>query len=305
VRLPRLEAMAPGEAARRAFPDTLRGFGYEFRDDRLYKIGSDEGFTFEERPGDQAYNQARYEALGEVITDYVYAMLEARCQLSRLAVPASPAGPGFVFASSDWQSSERLLVLVHGSGVVRAGQWARRLIINDCLSTGTMAPFIARARSRGCATLLLNTNQRSVALPDGGAVAVPHSHTPISHALQVWQDYVARAQATKIAIVAHSYGGVVVAELFRALEQQQTDRVCGVALTDSVHGRGGGEAWGRLRQVSRNWVTSSSPLDTPVDRTQGDIPAVSAGVTSHEMTSSASMDSIFKFLDERLKEDEN
>jgi len=33
----------------------------------------------------------------------------------------------FVFASQNWMSTEdRLLVLIHGSGVVRAGQWARR-----------------------------------------------------------------------------------------------------------------------------------------------------------------------------------
>jgi len=33
----------------------------------------------------------------------------------------------FVFASKDWMTTEdRLLVLIHGSGVVRAGQWARR-----------------------------------------------------------------------------------------------------------------------------------------------------------------------------------
>jgi len=293
--------MAPGEAARGAFPDTLRGFGYEFRDDKLRKIGSDEGFTFEERPGDLAYNQARYEALGEVITDYVYAMLSARCRLERLPVPASPAGPGFVFGSSDWATSDRLLLLIHGSGVVRAGQWARRLIINDSLSTGTQAPFIAHARSRGMGVVCLNSNQRCVALPDGGSVAVPRSATPAEHALTVWRDYVAPASATSIAIVAHSYGGVVVSALFRSLPAADTARVCGVALTDSVHGGGGGEGWGRLKEVSRNWVTSSAPLDTPVRRSGDDIPAVSAGVTSHEMTSSASMHSIFAFLDERMK----
>lgn len=36
----------------------------------------------------------------------------------------------FVFASKNWMTTEdRLLLLIHGSGVVRAGQWARRC---DC-----------------------------------------------------------------------------------------------------------------------------------------------------------------------------
>lgn len=33
----------------------------------------------------------------------------------------------FIFASKDiFENKEKLLVLIHGSGVVRAGQWARR-----------------------------------------------------------------------------------------------------------------------------------------------------------------------------------
>ncbi|XDV20269.1 hypothetical protein PO909_025620 [Leuciscus waleckii] len=38
------------------------------------------------------------------------------------------------------------MVLIQGSGVVRAGQWARRLIINEDLNSGTQIPFINRAK---------------------------------------------------------------------------------------------------------------------------------------------------------------
>lgn len=40
---------------------------------------------------------------------------------------------------------DKLLVLIHGNGVVRAGQWARRLIINEDLDSGTQIPYIKRA----------------------------------------------------------------------------------------------------------------------------------------------------------------
>lgn len=73
----------------------------------------------------------------------------------------------------------QLLVLMHGSGVVRAGQWARRytkivflifldrltkillifrLIINENLDTGTQLPFIERAIKEGYAVIVTNTN---------------------------------------------------------------------------------------------------------------------------------------------------
>lgn len=39
----------------------------------------------------------------------------------------------FIFVSDDvFTNSDKLLVLVHGSGVVKAGQWARRSV-NQCV----------------------------------------------------------------------------------------------------------------------------------------------------------------------------
>ena len=98
-------------------------------------------FKFEVKPGNRAYNQRHYEALGEMLTEEVYRLLESS-GLERLAVPSMVEEDGggggavpqsFVFASPDYATADELLVLIHGSGVVRAGQWARRLIINESL----------------------------------------------------------------------------------------------------------------------------------------------------------------------------
>ena len=43
-------------------------------------------------------------------------------------------------------------------GVVRAGQWSRRLIINDGLEQGSQLPYIKRAIDRGYSILVMNTN---------------------------------------------------------------------------------------------------------------------------------------------------
>lgn len=52
----------------------------------------------------------------------------------------------FIYLSEDAMTNpDKLLVLVQGSGVVRAGQWARRLIINEDLDSGTQIPFINKA----------------------------------------------------------------------------------------------------------------------------------------------------------------
>ena len=82
----------------------------------------------------------------QVITEYVYKKLQTEAKLKKIRLPVSPkmivlfhsnstcvqldAKHGeprsFVFASDDASTTERLMVLIHGSGVVRAGQWARR-----------------------------------------------------------------------------------------------------------------------------------------------------------------------------------
>ena len=66
--------------------------------------------------------QRNYEKLGEVINEYVFCLLETIGGLNRVPL----AKGSFVFVSDDLETNEdKLMVIIHGSGVVRAGQWAR------------------------------------------------------------------------------------------------------------------------------------------------------------------------------------
>ena len=49
----------------------------------------------------------------------------------------------FVFQSPDALSSKKLMVIIHGSGVVRAGQWARRsdVTMYAALLWGMVSPY--------------------------------------------------------------------------------------------------------------------------------------------------------------------
>lgn len=92
---------------------------------------TDKEFEFNVKADDHWYNQRRYEALGDVITEHIYEML-IELGLQKISVPDGiPADEAtFIFASRpDFSDSEKILVLIHGSGAVRAGQWARRLLL--------------------------------------------------------------------------------------------------------------------------------------------------------------------------------
>lgn len=55
------------------------------------------------------------------MTEYVYELLVSEAELERKDL----IDDSFIFVSNDWDSNPKLLILIHGSGVVRAGQWAR------------------------------------------------------------------------------------------------------------------------------------------------------------------------------------
>lgn len=60
-----------------------------------------------------------------------------------------------------------------------------------------------------------------------------------------------------------------------------------------------------LQDVACDWVTSKSPLDTPVSASRDGIRKVSAGHTKHEWTSYSAIDSIFKFMEEKYEQRTN
>ena len=90
---------------------------------------TEEGFRFDVHEK-KADNQRRYEEIGKIMDREVYSLLETVGGLERVEVgPEEPRS--FIFCSPGIRTKEKVVMLIHGSGVVRAGQWARRLIINE------------------------------------------------------------------------------------------------------------------------------------------------------------------------------
>lgn len=66
-----------------------------------------------------------------MINEYIYELLEREGNLVKHELNGCASDTdeqrSFIFNSKDvYENSDKLLVLIHGSGVVRAGQWARR-----------------------------------------------------------------------------------------------------------------------------------------------------------------------------------
>lgn len=80
---------------------------------------------------DHSKNEKHYNELAEQIPGIVYELLEKE-GLKRTYIPfgAHPDKSTFVFTQpKPLHESKKLIVLIHGSGYVLAGQWARKYVL--------------------------------------------------------------------------------------------------------------------------------------------------------------------------------
>ena len=259
--------------------------GYYFTDEGEFLDKSGNKFEYAVHPI-QTKNQERYEDVGEAVTDHIYKVMENDFNLERVPIPreSKDEKTSFVFMSEGFiESPRRKLVLINGSGAVKAGQWARSIIINDNLMSGSMLPYIEWANKNEYDILVLNTNECDSDYPG--------STNPIEHAQTVWNDILSHVSDSSVFIVAHSFGGVVVQRLAR-MNEQFNNVIGKIAFTDSVH-------FGGIDTEADciNWVSSREPVNANLDYGSSSSCSVrSAGTTKHPWTSHFAMDSIFEWF---------
>ncbi|XP_066844735.1 cotranscriptional regulator ARB2A isoform X5 [Anser cygnoides] len=274
------------------FPDTLEGFEYIFNEKgQLRHAKTGEPFVFNYREDLHRWNQKRYEALGEIITKYVYGLLEKECHLKKVTLPvdATESEPkSFIFMSEDALTNpDKLLVLIHGNGVVRAGQWARRLIINEDLDSGTQIPYIKRAIEEGYGVIVLNPNENYIEVEKTKAQVHLSSDSSDEPAEKRERKDKIQKETKKRRDFYEKYRNPQkekeTMQMYIRMIQREAEvknKVTAVALTDSVHNVWHQEAGKTIREWMRencfNWVSSSEPLDTAVESMLPDCPRVSA-----------------------------
>jgi len=294
----------------REFPASIEGFGYHFNDNgQLRSIETNGPFQFEVKAGNHRHNQLHYEALGKAVEEHIYHLLVTQEGLEKVIVPIDAIekeAKSFIFMSPDIEKYDRMLILINGAEPVRAGQWSRSLIINHSLESGSQIPYIREAKKNGYGVVILNTNQNSDI--ESGKGTVRGSESPEDHFVYVWDKIINVKKVKDIAIMAHSYGGVVVVNCALKRLGEVKDKVFAVAMSDSVHGSMPipkspevkyFQDW--FKERSMNWVSSPLPLDTHVDSPNRiDSRRVSAGTKRHVETSWKAFSSVFKFFEEKL-----
>lgn len=218
-----------------------------------------------------------------------------------LNVDPKTTATSFIFSSRPelLRKPKKLLVLINGSGVVRAGQWARSLIINHSVEAGTQIPYINEGRSRDFDILCLNTNENYGSKGE----KLPKSGFPVEHAKYVWEDIILPADPEAVAIVAHSYGGHVTMSMARQFPEFFKEKVFAVCFTDSVENSAPDVIREHMSNITVNWAASDKPLDSVLrPMSKSNVEFRSAAHVKHEFTTYSSQKAVFEFIDKRYEE---
>ncbi|XP_067941953.1 serine/threonine-protein kinase Nek5-like [Watersipora subatra] len=242
-------------------------------------------------------NRLRFSGIMEILTDDLFQRMSGM-GLKKLPVPLGPRvdptfdNPGTViFATPDWKRCRNLLVLIHGSGQVKVGQWAqKRMVYSNSLESGTQLPYIRKALANDYELLILNCNDYK---------PVTGCDSFINHGLYVWKNYVMKSEAQKIAIKSHSHGGSIVEAVYNNFESHFRKKVYANAFT--------GDASVQVplndftRAITRSWIKSSEPLGMAL-HTGSELSCISAGTTEHSYTPHNAFPKVFEFLAERFSD---
>ncbi|XP_034268515.1 putative protein FAM172B [Pantherophis guttatus] len=304
-------------------------FKYDFnKNGDLKHVDTNEPFVYNYQ-NSYKDNHKRYQIIGQLITQYVYELLEKVCSLQKIYIPTCTADSkihSFFFMSENaLTNSSTLLVLLQDQGTFRAGQWTQSSIIHDGLQHGSQIPFITMALQCSWGVIVLNPNDNFVdlkiepeclSLLENDAIcplnlswAVPkrNSSNPEEHTIYVWDHFISKTSSKNVAFVAHGYGGLIFINLLMQRTLEVMNKVYAVALIDSKHhmkhqtqGNSDVQTW--IWKHCQEWVSNSNPIDRSVGYLMKmDCPIVSTGSEKYNMAPSSSLQSIFKYLKNALK----
>eukprot|EP00008_Paramoeba_atlantica_P014248 CAMPEP_0201489254 /NCGR_PEP_ID=MMETSP0151_2-20130828/21613_1 /ASSEMBLY_ACC=CAM_ASM_000257 /TAXON_ID=200890 /ORGANISM="Paramoeba atlantica, Strain 621/1 / CCAP 1560/9" /LENGTH=271 /DNA_ID=CAMNT_0047874785 /DNA_START=66 /DNA_END=878 /DNA_ORIENTATION=+ len=261
--------------------EILTTLGYQIKDNQLVKIVDESPFEF--------IDQSHYEEISKGVLHHIQERMVRDLglhfvDLSEFLNPAMvakyPEVPS-IFASSGvlgkGPPSKTLLLVIQGSGAVRAGEWARSVSINDNILSGSQILYLERALKNGWDVIVFNPNQPHT-------FRGPISQLPVRNVGFVWEKFIEgrKEKYLHLGIVAHSAGAQQSLNLLEDYEE------CGkklraIAFTDGVFRMGSERTTEILNQKGKNWVASSLPLgeEPSFHPVKTMMPCVSAGHPEH------------------------
>jgi hypothetical protein len=197
-----------------------------------------------------------------------------------------------------FNSPEKLLVLIQGTGRVRAGMWSTRVCAYSGLSAGSALSGIKEAKARGMEVVVLNPND------ERNSMFTKRYKTNIGmvrHTLACFEDLIIPGNANRVFILCHSMGGECAVSVLKKFPEWSISHITAIAMTDARESRVNVDGL-KMRQWcldhNVNWICSSEEANKQL-RDGIASKHFSAGTDDHPLSTFKAWTFIWEFFDKR------
>jgi len=281
----------------------LKGLGYYYdASGTLRSLSDNSQFKF--------MGQAHYTKVADAVAEHIQKELKQVMQVKKIKYGV----PLYVHNLA----SQKILVIIQGSGRVQPGIWGCSICINDegGLKKGSMLSYIAKAKENNYGIVILNPNYNPPYHPLLALIGRSPDKIPrgAQHVIEAWKEVVLplAVKGAEVDVVAHSAGGGCFLNLLMEGDNV-VDSVRRVAFTDSYHSYAQTKALSSkataLLHRCINYVCTEEvafgqnvqtwkSLNNTKEAAKLVCACVSANCSDHAMTNFAALDDIFVFLRE-------
>jgi len=196
------------------------------------------------------------------------------------------------------RSPKKLLVVIQGTGRVRAGAWSIKICMNNGLKQGSVISAIHDAKARNMEIIVLNPN-------DPGSKRLSSMYKEkygmILHTLAVFEHYILPAKPENVFILCHSMGGECTLRAISHFPEWSMNTVRAIAMTDAceieiTNAKYNIGEW--LFDHAINWVCSSEKANKHIGLGESSW-HYSAGTNSHPLSTAKAWAFIWVFFDKK------
>ncbi|KAK2159692.1 hypothetical protein LSH36_148g06028 [Paralvinella palmiformis] len=172
-----------------------------------------------------------------VLTENIYQFLHQEFGLKAITIPVDSKGDETTvvfFMTQEAFQKETVLILMNETTPKQTDQWTTSHVTDSVLRNGSQLPYIEFGQREGYGVIVLNNNLNIIRHSPQTKQTSDFESLDIQ-AIYVWDRFIEKSAAKRIAVVAHGYGAAATSRLSDKRKEFRR-RVFAIAFTDPEYG---------------------------------------------------------------------
>ena len=236
--------------------------------------------------------------LSDDFSDWVHALVTRKMLQEGLVETRIPKNGAPIYHTKNaFNSPEKLLVLIQGTGRVRVGVWSTGVCAYSGLNAGSALSGIKAGKERGMEVCVLNPNDERNSM---FSTRYKTNIGMVRHTLACFEDLIIPGKANRVFIICHSMGGECAVSVLKKFPEWSIEHIAAMAMTDACESRVNVEGL-KMRQWcldhNKNWICNQEEANKPL-RDGIASKHFSAGTKDHPLSTYKAWPFIWEFFDQ-------